>query len=121
MGCQQSPLGAEVAGVVTLDGKQLDSGSIVFTPSEGQGNNAFGAVDASGSYFLKSNRTIGLAPGKYKASVAAYERVEVAPGERSMIEPKLITPQKYRDINSSGLEFEVVPGQNSINIELSSQ
>lgn len=117
-GCQQSPLEAEVSGLVTLDGMPLQSGSVIFAPYAGGSNNAFGAVDSSGEYFLKSNRTPGLAPGKYKVTVAAYEHVEITPGERSMIEPKLITPQKYSDINSSGLEYEVLVGKNSIDIQL---
>lgn len=37
-----------------------------------------------------------------------------------MVEPKLTTPQKYSDIITSGLEYEVTVGQNSIDIELSS-
>lgn len=114
-------LGAEVTGRVTLDGKLLDSGSVVFAPSDGVSNNAYGAVDSRGEYYLRSNRKNGLVPGRYRVSVAKYERVDLKPGERSMVIPKLLTPDRYADVSTSGLEFEVRPGSSTIVIELTSK
>jgi hypothetical protein len=121
MGCSGSDLGAEVSGVASLDGRPLESGSVVFAPVDGVSNNATSAVNSDGTYQLVSNRTIGLTPGKYRVAVTMHEHVDVKPGERSMVMPKLLTPEKYADPSTSGLEFDVAAGSNTINIELTSK
>jgi hypothetical protein len=120
IGCSGSDLGAEVSGVASLDGKPLESGSVVFAPVDGVSNNATSAVNSDGTYQLVSSRTIGLTPGKYRVAVTMHEHVDVKPGERSMVMPKLLTPQKYADPSTSGLEFDVVPGSQTIDLALTS-
>jgi len=120
IGCTGTDLGAEVSGVVSLDGKPLESGTVVFAPVDGVSNNATSAVNSGGTYQLVSNRTTGLAPGKYRVAVTMYEHVDVKPGERSMVMPKLLTPEKYADPSKSGLEFDVAPGSNTIDLPLTS-
>jgi hypothetical protein len=112
---------SEVSGAVTLDGEPVGPGTVVFAPAEGTTNPADGAIQLDGSYFLKTSRDVGLKAGKYKASVTVFDQPDVKPGERSMTPAKLVTPQKYADPATSGLEYEVEPGKNSIDIELTSK
>jgi hypothetical protein len=111
---------SEVAGTVTLDGRPVGPGVVVFAPIDGTSNPADGAIQLDGSYFLKTSREMGLKAGKYKVSVQVLDQPEVKPGERSMVAAKLVTPEKYADVTTSGLEYDVVPGHNTINIDLES-
>ena len=120
-GCSGSGMESEVSGKVTLDGQPVGPGAVVFAPVDGQSNPADGAIQLDGSYFLKTSREVGLKPGDYKASVSVFDQPEVKPGERSMIPAKLVTPQKYADTENSGLQYTVEPGENIINIDLSSK
>jgi hypothetical protein len=112
---------SEVSGKVTLDGQPVGPGAVVFAPVDGQSNPADGAIQLDGSYFLKTSREVGLKPGDYKASVSVFDQPEVRPGERSMTPAKLVTPQKYADTETSGLQYTVEPGENTIDIELSTE
>ena len=120
-GCSGSEFGADVSGTASLDGTPLTSGNVVFVPADGVSNNAVSAVDSGGGYRLMSNRAPGLAPGKYRVSVTMHEQIAVQPGERSMVVPKLLTPATYADANTSGLEFDVKPGSNTIDLPLTSK
>lgn len=112
---------AEVSGRVTLDGKPVGPGTIVFSPVGGTTNPADGAIQVDGTYFLKTSREVGLPAGKYDVGITVLDQPDVKPGERSMEAAKYITPQKYADPSTSGLQYEVEPGSNSIDVELSSR
>jgi hypothetical protein len=109
-----------VSGTVTLNGQPIGPGFLVFVPESGDRNPANGAIQPDGRYELKTANTAGLHPGKYKVSVTILDQPDVPPGERSYEVAKSRIPTMYNDINSSGLEFEVEPGSNSIDIALSS-
>jgi hypothetical protein len=120
VGCGGAGMESEVSGTVRLDGQPVGPGAVVFAPLDGQSNPADGAIQMDGSYFLKTSREVGLKPGDYKVSVSVFDQPEVKPGERSMTPAKLVTPQKYADTETSGLQYTVEPGENTIDIELSS-
>jgi hypothetical protein len=120
-GCSRSEFEADVAGKVTLDGASVGPGTVVFVPSDGASNPATGTVQVNGEYFLKSNRIRGLPPGHYKAAVSIIHQDPVPAGERSTVPAKLVSPAKYADPATSGLEFDVDPGENTLNIDLSSK
>jgi hypothetical protein len=119
-GCNHSSQESQVSGRVTLDGAPVGPGTVVFAPV-GSGKPATGSVDASGNYNMSTSHEIGLASGKYKAAVSIREAApDIKRGERP--EPgKLLIPQKYEDSSKSGLEYDVPPGNNTINIELKGQ
>jgi len=119
-GCSRSGMESEVSGRVTLDGRLVGPGTVVFAPVDGTTNPADGAIQLDGSYYLKTSREVGLRPGRYKASVSVFDQPEVKPGERSMTPARLVTPQKYSDTETSGLEYTVEPGENNIDIRLTS-
>ena len=118
-GCNQSSLESQVSGVVTLDGNSIGPGMIVFAPIGG-GKPAIGAIDDGGDYFLNTSRELGITPGKYRISLSIREvpqnlqRSDQPPPGKSLI------PAKYEQAATSGLEYDVVPGSNTIDIELTS-
>jgi hypothetical protein len=120
VGCG-SGLGADVEGVVHLDGKPIGPGVVVFAPIDGKDNPATGAIQSDGSYFMKTMRERGLRPGNYKVAVQIHEiPTDLAYGERDMRPIKFRIPEKYTTVETSGLEFDVEDGSNTIDIPLTS-
>jgi hypothetical protein len=119
-GCSGGGFQSSVSGTITLDGKAIGPGFLVFAPLAGGTNPANGAIQPDGSYELKTANTAGLRPGKYKVSVTVLDQPDVPPGERSYVVAKSRIPEKYNDVNTSGLEFDVASGSNTIDIRLSS-
>ncbi len=104
------PRNGLVAGRVLLDGKPLAGAMVVFTPESGVG--AAGITREDGTYELTS-RKLGDGVRVGRCGI----RIEPAdPTTRP-----LPIPAKYRDFQKSGLSFEVHPGRNECNLELSSR
>lgn len=112
------PYDATVAGVVTLDGATVTRGTISFTPQAG-GPPAYGMIASDGKYSLRTGREEGVKSGGYTVTVAANEESNQQ-GRDGGPPPvgKPITPDWYRSPTSSGLSYEIKPGDNEINIEL---
>lgn len=118
-GCHRSSQESRVSGNVSLDGKRIGPGIIVFAPV-GKGTPAIGPVDNGGGYNMSTSHEVGLSAGKYKVSVSIREvPTNVKRGDRPP-PGKLLIPEKYEDSATSGLEFDVAPGSNTIDIELKS-
>jgi hypothetical protein len=121
-GCSGGKLGSSVSGVVTLDGKAIGPGVTIFAPVGGKENPAVGAIQPDGSYFLKTSQEHGLRPGEYQIALQINEvPTDLVPGQRDMRPLKSRIPQKYTTVEASGLQFEVEPGSNTINIEMTSR
>jgi len=120
-GCAPSGLESQVSGTVKLDGKAVGPGTITFAMKNGSSNPATGAIEEDGSYRLKTAKTTGLHPGMYRVSLAVFEASQGRPGQRLYGRSKMITPEKYSSTETSGLEYEVKSGGNTINIDLSSK
>jgi hypothetical protein len=117
-GCRGGSMESEVSGTVTLDGKKIGPGMIAFAPTNQKGTPATGSVESDGSYTLKTSRERGLSAGTYRVAVSIREMPQnVKRGDRPP-PGKLLIPEKYEDQSTSGLEFKVEPGRNTINIEL---
>jgi hypothetical protein len=113
---------SQVSGIVTLDGETIGPGVVNFSPIDGKSNPAIGTILPDGSYSLKTNRTDGLLAGRYRVAVTVFQQSpESQAGERSMAPTKLLTPERYNSADTSALEFEVKPGNNTIDIALSSK
>jgi hypothetical protein len=119
-GCNSSSFDADVAGTITLDGKPVAPGVVSFSPVE-QGKNASrGNIDTQGRYFLVTRHERGIDPGEYRVVVLVYEKGDTpGPGERAPMPPPLV-PEKYLNVDTSGLTFTVEPGSNRIDIALTS-
>jgi hypothetical protein len=121
VGCRASSMESEVSGIVTLDGNKIGPGTIVFAPAGASGKPATGSIEGDGSYQLKTSRESGLAAGAYRVAISIRKMPEnVKRGERPPL-GKLLIPEKYEDETKSGLQYEVSPGRNTINIELVSR
>jgi hypothetical protein len=120
IGCGGGSLESTVSGTVTLDGSGIGPGMIVFAPVAG-GKPATGSIESDGGYMLKTSRETGLAPGKYQVAVSIREMPQnVKRGDRPPL-GKLLIPEKYEQSTTSGLEYEVSSGDNSIDIALTSK
>jgi hypothetical protein len=121
-GCGGSNNEATVQGLVTLDGVPVSAGSISFVPSGG-GTQAYAMSDDSGNYEAYTGREPGLKPGPYRVTVVARQRPTTNQTETGGPAPAgaSITPRWYASPETSGLTFDVKPGSNDINLELSSQ
>ena len=107
--------------MVTLDGNKVGPGMIVFAPTASQSKPATGSIENDGSYMLVTSRESGLAKGTYRVALSIREMPQnVKRGDRPPLGKSLI-PDKYEEETTSGLEYEVKPGRNTINIELTRQ
>lgn len=120
LGCG-SEFGATVDGVVTLDGNPISPGLITFAPEEPGIAPAVSDLDPKGRFELTTNKKPGVKPGKYRVAIQAFRPPDVPEGQRTMKPSERLVPDKYFDINTSGLEFTVEPGNNTIPVELSSK
>ena len=112
---------SDVSGTVTLDGKGIGPGTIVFAPAEKGGKPATGSIEADGTYSLNTSRDLGLAAGSYQVAVSIRQMPQnVKRGDRPPPGKPLI-PEKYEDQATSGLRYDVAPGSNTINIPLVSR
>jgi len=94
---------ATMTGTVTYNGKPLPFALMSFH-NQGQGPMAYSMTEEDGSYEVLTGSQSGLRPGKYKL---AFESP-----------PEIALPQKYSTIETSGLEFDVKAGKNTVNIKL---
>jgi hypothetical protein len=131
-----------VTGTVTLDGQPVDGALVLFQPS-GDHKAASGTTDSSGKFTLTTgNAGDGAMPGQYKVTVSKTkteasadlsgmsfeeaavkakqeddERMKKYPGGQPPVQELL--PVNYKDIEKSGLTFEVKRDQeNNFAIEL---
>jgi hypothetical protein len=113
---------SSVEGVVTLDGKAVPRGLVAFHPMSA-GPAAYAMIDDHGGYTVRTGRETGLPSGDYQVSVTANEPPAVARTEQGFPPPagKSITPAWYSSKETSGLQFNIAPGSNQINLELTSK
>jgi hypothetical protein len=118
-GCSRDNF-ATVEGTVTLDGKNLDGGSVTFSPIAG-GPLSYGKIATDGSFHLQTATIQGVPPGKYIATVS-YPRGFPSPG---MTEQEIYALQKvpirYCKPNTSDLQFDIEPGHHSIEVKMASK
>lgn len=121
IGCG-GPYDAGVTGIVMLDGNKVPRGTVTFNPVQG-GPAAYARIDEDGSYTVRTGVEEGLPSGEYQVTVAANEPPPVEQTADGGPPPsgKQITPLWYRTKDTSGLRFNIEPGGNEINLELTSQ
>lgn len=118
-GCSSHELEtAQVQGIVTLDGKPLETGLVLFQPAKGR--MAVGKIQPDGNYALFTyvrNGDDGAIVGRHRVSIVpplAEGELDPAPMMKRLI------PARYQSAGTSKLEFQVEAGRrNVINIELS--
>lgn len=119
VGCG-GPYDASVAGLVTLDGNPIPTGTISFVPASG-GPQAYAVVDTSGKYEVFTGREAGLPSGDYNVAIVSREpSMTLSEGGGPPPPGKPITPRWYASPTTSGLTLKVEPGSNEIDLQLSS-
>jgi hypothetical protein len=114
-GCSNEKLG-QVNGVVAVDGKPLNTGSIVFqNAAAGVSINANIAED--GTFVIKTFDKNGIPPGIYKVAVRVDtfgdpETPLVGQPIKRKPKPAVLVPEKYRTLETSDLTATVNPGVN---------
>ncbi len=110
---------APVKGVVTYQGKPLETGEIVFFPDSGE-QIAHGKIQSDGTFELTTyDEGDGAFPGMHKVTIVSERDMEGVSAEdpEADLEPSFI-PMKYNMQNTSGLTAEVKEGDNEINFDL---
>ena len=115
-GCWGNDFGT-VEGVVSLDGKPLEGGSVIFYPAEA-GPISYSNIGSHGSYQIRTASRQGVLPGKYVATVS-YRSGPPSPGMsvREIMALEKV-PIRYCTKETSDLHVEVKPGRNSIDLKL---
>lgn len=105
-----------------MDGRRLSTGTVSFHP-DSVGPASYGQIDGDGTYVIHTGREVGLRSGEYDATVVAMEMPsELRPADGGPPAPgRRITPVRYGSQVTSGLHFQVLPGANDFNLELTTQ
>ncbi len=127
---------ATVRGKVTYNGKPVTFGQVLFVPVEppkdGLMQPASGSINTDGTYELKSQADPGAVLGEHKVVVvsvvgdkpadpadAPKDNAAPAPSKTSKaVAFKSSIPKKYSDPGGTPLTRKVVPGANTIDLEL---
>lgn len=118
-GCERSePLG-KVFGKVTLQGRPVTQGLVIFSNPE-KGVYMTADLGPDGSYELQTARGFGLPLGAYKIAVNPPLPKMITGEKRSEIaqSPDQEIPARYRKPETSGLTIEVQLGDNPKDIDL---
>ncbi|MCA8988334.1 MAG: carboxypeptidase regulatory-like domain-containing protein [Planctomycetaceae bacterium] len=117
-GSSDQPELGQVKGKVTLDGQPVADATVFFWPADG-GRTVSTTTDANGDYELKYvGDDKGTKVGKNKVRVST-QRDGDSDEDGNPTEPRKETiPAKYN--TETQLEFDVTPGENVINLELTS-
>ena len=124
LGCQRDPLGRHaISGHITLDGVDLEDGSVTFEPQQPKGTRS-GAMIQKGSYAIAQSK--GLPPGKYLVRISRAKQADlknVRPdqiGPTGLIPATELVPAKYNF--QSDLTVTVTDdGPNRFDFELKSR
>jgi hypothetical protein len=124
-GCGQDSKFGSVHGVVRLDGTPLTKGTVRFVPDAGRA--AVGEIQSDGTFTLGTyHESDGAFIGTHRVAIIAYETATLAtpgssrPADVTAVNPnvKPLVPERYMAIGTSKLTFEVKPGANQADFNL---
>jgi hypothetical protein len=121
-GCADDSNIARVDGIVRVDGKPLSSGTVRFVPAAGRA--ATGKIQSDGTFSLGTfGESDGALVGTHQVAVIAYDAADDArPAyEVRSATSKALVPERYMAVGTSGLSFEVKPGKNQADFDLTSR
>lgn len=122
-GCgKEGPPLAKVGGQVTLSGKPVTSGIVIFQSEDGL-INVMDDIDGQGNYELKTHDAAGIPPGKYKVSLKPAAPVLDTPpladdGLRNPVQLDKTINQRYYDAATSGLIVDVTLEKTQYDLQL---
>lgn len=114
-GCSGPDIG-QVSGSVTVNGKPLTTGSILFSNKEA-GISINANLGDDGTFVIKTHKAEGLPPGEYQVAVKSVtfggdETPLVGQRPTASAKPTVFIPPKYSNVNTSGLSATVKKGKN---------
>ena len=123
-GCSSDSKLGSVDGVVRLDGKPLTTGTVRFLPAAGR--TATGEIQSDGTFSIGTyGKTDGALIGMHQVVIIAIQTDPDAPKEGRMLtaNPKVkpLVPMRYMAPGTSKLTFEVKPGDNHAEFDLTSR
>lgn len=121
-GCGRPPQ-AIVRGSVTVDGRPVATGRIVF---EREGRAYMTTISPEGRYELQTGDRPGFVPGTYSVAVLPPEPEFVADPKTTdlrQVNPvdQRRYPERFRAAATSGVAKTIAVGESSVDIELSSK
>jgi len=136
LGCGGGSSVGSVSGQVTMDGSPLPNALVTFVPEAG-GRAATGKTDAGGKYELIFLDKKGALVGKHKVSVTSvqeakpvtemssdspeYKKQAMGGSASDYAKATVAEPIPARYNSKTTLSYEVKPGTNVINLELTSK
>ncbi len=111
----------DVEGIVKLDGQPVPAGKVFFQPAAGRG--ATGAIQPDGTFTLETEgESSGALIGEHRVAVVAFQSGKGGrPDPTAPRTPmKALVPERYLAAGTSGLTFEVKPGDNHAELNLTS-
>ncbi len=120
LGCGDDSQLGRVHGTVQLDGKPLTTGTVRFVPDAGRA--AQGEIQPDGTYTLGTYGTSdGALLGTHRVAIVAYEASDnTRPAYEVRTPNRPLVPQKYLATGTSDLSFDVKPGKNRADFDLTS-
>lgn len=119
-GCRTDPKLVPVSGVVTLDGKPLPCGGVMFQPDTGPA--AMAAIGPDGRFTMRYQaRAAGAVAGRNRVVVTAYESELPGyqqPSGRESAPGKSLVPEKYTSVSTTDIHVDVRPGMGDVEIPL---
>lgn len=113
-----------VTGTVTFDGQTLEKGTVQFFPADPTSacQSAIGEIKDGKFTMMTTISAPGVVAGDYQVRITATDSVQdtPAPGE-TPVAPDSLIPEKYGNINTSGLEVTISPGDAPLQFELVSE
>lgn len=100
-----------LTGKVTFDGKPLQFGAVTILHDHGQPATA--VIQPDGTFTMATlGEGDGAVVGKWRVRVVCYENQDPSKTEGAVMLGKLLIPERYTDIETSGLTVEVRPDRN---------
>jgi len=123
LGCGGNPARqptAPVTGTVTIDGQPVSQGVVNFLPESGRAGH--GKLGPDGSFVISTyGNGDGAVVGKHRIAVDARQQQAAEGGFAEDVAYQSAVPARYANPNTSGLECEVVAGEeNVVDLKLSS-
>jgi hypothetical protein len=123
-GGKQIPNRVPVSGRVTLAGQPLAYGTVQFVPESPEGHSAMATIKA-GSFTLASAESFpGVVKGSYKVSIVSPQPIDPSNRPSDPFSPeanKSNIPNRYGNIETSGLAVEVTAPTRDLTFDLKAE
>lgn len=130
-GSKFGPIGS-VSGKLTMDGETLPKGTKVIFMHPLEGHAGFSFTDSEGNYAIEWRREgktfDGLPVGNYQVMLVPAGTVDIDDMTADEMlaggpppAPKMTFPQRFTRGATSGLVFDIVEGENKIDIKIASK